>query len=270
MSGGAVVTGAAKGMGLEIARLLTGKGYAVTLADIDAEEVSRSAEAIGRGATSSVLDVRDEEACRRLADEVAERDGLAVWVNNAGILRTAPSWTHPPSERRAMFEVNTFGLINGTLAALEHMRAGRRGHVINIISLAGLAVPPGEVVYAATKHAALAFSIGTLYDLREAGLDDVNISCVCPDGVWTPMLFDKVDDPHAAPSWSGVMLQPEHVAEVTVGLLSKPRPVTTIPRWRGAFVRAFDAVPGIGVRLAPRLMEQARRRQAAWARKHRA
>lgn len=257
-------------MGLEIARGLAARGYAVTLADIDAGQAASAAEAIGGSARSASLDVADEGACQDLAREVAERDGLAVWVNNAGILRTAPSWTHPPEERRAMFDVNTFGLINGTLAALEHMRATGRGHVINIISLAGLVSPPGEVVYAATKHAALAFSVGTLYDLREAGLDDVHISCVCPDGVWTPMLFDKVDDPHAAPSWSGVMLQPEQVADVTVGLLDRPRPVTTIPRWRGAFVRAFDAVPGVGVRLAPRLMKQARRRQAAWGRKHKA
>ncbi len=267
--GGAVVTGAARGMGLEIARGLATRGFKVTLADIDAQEAATAAEGIGDEATSAALDVSDEGACQALAREVAGRDGLDVWVNNAGILRTAPSWTHPPEERRAMFDVNTFGLINGTLAALEHMRATRRGHVINIISLAGLAVPPGEVVYAATKHAALAFSLGTLYDLREAGLDDVHISCVCPDGVWTPMLFDKVDDPHAAPSWSGVMLQPAQVAEVAVGLLDKPRPVTTIPRWRGAFVRAFDAAPGIGARLAPRLMEQARRRQAKWRRDHR-
>jgi NAD(P)-dependent dehydrogenase (short-subunit alcohol dehydrogenase family) len=266
--GGAVVTGAAKGMGLEIARLLAARGYAVTLADIDAAGASDAAEGIGGSAKATALDVADEEAVRALAHEVAEREGaLDVWVNNAGILRTAPSWTHSPEERRAMFDVNTFGLMNGTLAALEHMRGSGRGHVINIISLAGLASPPGEVVYAASKHAAMAFSIGTLYDLREAGLDDVHISCVCPDGVWTPMLFDKVDDPHAAPSWSGVMLQPAQVAEVAVGLIDKPRPVITIPRWRGAFVRAFDAFPGVGERLAPRLMEQARRRQAAFRQK---
>jgi short-subunit dehydrogenase len=265
---GAVVTGAAKGMGLEIARLLAARGYAVTLADIDEAGATEAAERIGAGAASAAIDVADEDACRALAREVAERDGgLAVWVNNAGILRTAPSWMHSPEERRAMFDVNTFGLINGTLAALEHMRPTGRGHVINMVSLAGLASPPGEVVYAATKHAALAFSLGTLYDLREAGVRDVHISCVCPDGVWTPMLFDKVDDPHAAPSWSGVMLQPEQVAEVAVGLVDRPRPVTTIPRWRGAFVRAFDAFPGVGERLAPRLMKQARSRQAAFARK---
>jgi short-subunit dehydrogenase len=267
---GAVVTGAARGLGLEIARGLAGRGYAVTVADVDADAAAATAAELGEPAEAAALDVRDADACRSVAGAVAERSGsLDVWVNNAGILRCAPSWEHPADERRAMFDVNAHGLINGTLAALELMRPAGAGHVINVISLAGLAAPPGETVYAATKHAALAFSLGTLYDLREAGIDGVHVSCVCPDGVWTPMLRDKVDDPYAAPSWSGVMLEPGEVAERTVALLDRPRPVITIPRWRGAVVRAFDAFPALGERLAPRLMAQARRRQAAWARQHR-
>ena len=58
------------------------------------------------------------------------------------------------------------------------------------------------------------------------------------------MLHDKLDDPDAAPSFSGVLLRPEHVAERIAGLLDRPRAVLTIPRWRGGFVRAFDAFPG--------------------------
>jgi NAD(P)-dependent dehydrogenase (short-subunit alcohol dehydrogenase family) len=197
---------------------------------VDESAAAGAAEAIGRAATPTALDVADAAACERLAAEAAAGEGgLAVWVNSAGILRTAPSWEHSEAERRAMFDVNAHGLMNGTLAALGPMRQAGRGHVINLISLAGLAAPPGETVYAASKHAALAFSLGTLYDLREAGIDHVHVSSVCPDGVWTPMLFDKVDDPHAAPSWSGVMLEPgSDPAEVAWGrrpcLRGVPRP----------------------------------------------
>jgi short-subunit dehydrogenase len=266
----AVVTGAARGMGLEIARRLAARGYLVTVADVAEDAAAAAAEEIGGGAEAAALDVRDAGACELLAHRAAERGGgLAVWVNSAGILRCAPSWEHSERERRAMFDVNAHGLINGTLAALELMRPAGRGHVINLISLAGLGAPPGETLYAATKHAALAFSLGTLYDLRVAGVEDVHIGAVCPDGVWTPMLRENVDDPHAAPSWSGVMLDPGEVAEAAVALLDRPRPLLVMPRWRGTVARAYAAFPALAERLAPRLMAQARRKQAAWAREHR-
>ena len=187
----------------------------------------------------------DPEACRAAAREAAGRDGgLAVWVNNAGVLRTGPSWSHTDDQRRALVDVNVHGLMNGTIAALEHMRPADRGHVINVVSLAGLAAPPGETLYAATKHAALAFTVGTLYDLRQDGCRGVKISAICPDGMWTPMLFDKMDDPQAAPSWSGVMLQPGDVARRAVGLLDDPRPVlehAALARRGGPRVRAQPA-----------------------------
>src|SRR5256885_10720290 len=213
MSGAAVVTGAARGLGFEIARLLAERGLAVNVADVDEAGATAAAQKLGGAAWGSGLDVPDPEACGAAAREAAQRHGaLTVWVNNAGILRTGPSWSDSAADRRALMDVNVHGLMNGTIAALELMRPADKGHVLNVISLAGLAAPPGETVYAATKHAALAFSIGTLYDLREAGIDDVHIGCVCPDGLWTAMLHDKVDDPYAAPSWSGVMLKPADVA----------------------------------------------------------
>jgi short-subunit dehydrogenase len=165
-------------------------------------------------------------------------------------------------------DVNLHGLMNGTLAALEVMRPADRGHVLNVVSLAGLAAPPGETVYAATKHSALAFTVGTLYDLRQAGCKNVQLSAICPDGIWTPMLFDKVDDPQAAPSWSGVLLQPQDVAGRAVELLDSPRLVAAYPRWRGGVARAFATTPGLSARLVPAMMASARRKQKRFARKH--
>ena len=63
------------------------------------------------------------------------------------------------------------------------------------------------------------------------------------------------------------MLTPDKVAERVEGLLDHPRPVVTIPRWRGAFVRVFDAFPRLAVRLVPLVMNDARRRQARFKRK---
>jgi NAD(P)-dependent dehydrogenase (short-subunit alcohol dehydrogenase family) len=271
LAGGALVTGAGGGLGLEISRRLAARGLSVHLTDIDADKAARAAEDIGSGAWASRLDVRDADDCRRAAQETVTRAGsLEVWVNNAGILPTGHVWDHPEPLRRLTFEVNTLGTINGTLAALSVMREANRGHIINVVSLAGLVAAPGEALYSATKHAALAFSIGALADLRRAGVSSVHVSALCPDGIWTPMLHEKVRDPEAALSWSGVMLDPGRVAECAIGLLDKPRPVLAVPRWRGWAVRVFDATPRLALGVLPLVMALARRKQRAFARTARA
>ncbi len=252
MSGGALVTGGGRGPGREIARRLAQRGLQVPVTDVDGESAAAAASDIGGGAWSSMLDVGDAQACRDAARATAERVGtLDVWVNNAGVLRTGRAWEHSDAERDVMLRANAAGVMNGTLAALDLMRPAGRGHVINVVSLAGIVAAPGEAVYAATKHAAMAFTLGTLFDLRRSGIDDVWVSTVCPDGIWTPMLFDKLDDPEAAVSFSGVLLQPERVAEAAVGLLDRPRPILALPRWRAPLLRVFDALPSLGIRLLP-------------------
>ncbi len=264
----ALVTGAARGLGLEIARRLVGRGYDVTVTDVNAAGATAAAEDLGGRSWARELNVTDAEACRAAAGEVMERTGsLDVWVNNAGILITGLAHEMPIDDHRRMLEVNAVGTYNGTLAAIERMREPRRGHVINVISLAGLAAAPGIVGYAASKHAAIAFSLGTGADLRRAGLSEIRVSTVCPDGVWTPMINDKLDDPDDALSFSGVMLMPEQVAERVEGLLDRPKPVLAIPGWRGRFVRWVDRHPALALRATDWLMRDARRRQARFKRK---
>lgn len=264
--GAAVVTGASRGLGLAIATVLHKAGFAVLLTDVDADSAAAAAEPLG--GWSARLDVRYDQACEAVAARAAEREGgLAVWVNNAGVLATGPSWTHDSATRRRVLEVNALGGMNGTLAALEVMRPAGRGHIINVVSLAGLVAVPGETVYAASKHALLAFSIGTLAELRAAGERNVHISCVCPDGIWTPMLYDKLYDAGAAASFTGTLLTPQRVAARVLRLVDRPRPVVAIPRWRGAEVRVFDAFPGLSLRLARVILAAGRAGQRRQARR---
>ena len=257
----AVVTGAGGGLGRAIALELASRGFRVHVTDIDAEAAMRTAAEIGDEAQSSGLDVRDEAACRAVAEKASSSGSLDVWVNNAGVLATGPSWTQDEATRRTMLEVNALGTMNGTVAALEPMIAAGRGHVINVISLAGIVAAPGEINYSASKHAAMAFTLGTLFDLRRSGIDGIELSAVCPDGIWTPMLEDKLDDPEAAGSFSGHLLTPEQVAAEVGKLTANPRPILILPRWRGPMLRLFDLFPRLALRLLPFVMKDARRRQ---------
>lgn len=262
----AVVTGASRGLGLAIATALHRAGYDVLLTDVDGDRVAAAAAPLS--GWSARLDVRYDQACEAIAERAAQRrGGLGVWVNNAGILATGPSWTHGPAVRRRVMEVNTLGSMNGTLAALEVMRRQGNGHIVNVVSLAGLVAAPGESVYAASKHAMVAFSIGTLAELRAEGENNVHISCFCPDGIWTPMLHDKVNDPGAAVSFTGTLLTPQRAAARVLQLVEHPRPVVAMPRWRGVQVRVLDAFPRLSLRLAGLMIATGRAGQRRQARR---
>lgn len=264
----AVVTGAGSGLGRAIALELGRRGYLVHATDVDAEAAAKTAAELGSGARSTKLDVCDEAACRSLAARVAtDSGGIDLWVNNAGVLVTGPAWTQDEATRRRLLEINALGTMNGTIAALEPMIEAGRGHVVNVISLAGIVAAPGEVNYSASKHAAMAFTLGTLFDLRRAGIRGVRLSAVCPDGVWTPMLQDKLDDPDAAGSFSGQLLTPEQVATAVGKLTERPRPILIMPRWRGLQLRLLDLFPRLTLRLLPLAMSDARRRQRRYAKR---
>jgi|SRR5690348_8303108 len=262
----AVVTGAGSGLGRAIAAELIERSYRVHVTDVDAAAADRAAAELGTAARGTALDVRDETACRGLADSIG-REGLDLWVNNAGVFFSGPTWVQSGEIRQTMLDVNTTGLMNGTVAALAPMRAAGRGQIINVVSLAGIVAAPAEVAYSASKHAAMAFTLGTLFDLRRTGIKDIKLSAVCPDGIWTPMLEDKLDDPDAAPSFSGRLLTAEEVAKEVGKLTEHPRPILIIPRWRGPMLRFFDLFPRLGLRMLPLILWDARRKQRAYKKK---
>jgi NAD(P)-dependent dehydrogenase (short-subunit alcohol dehydrogenase family) len=262
VTGGALVTGAGQGLGKEIASRLAARGYAVHVTDVDGDRAEQAATQIGGRTWASELDVRDPVACQQAAGQTVERAGsLQVWVNNAGILATGPLWQRDMDVWHRVVDTNLVGTIHGMAAALEQMRAAGRGHVVNVVSLAGLVAVPGEAVYAATKHAVLGLSHSTLADLRSAGHRQIHVSCVCPGGMWTPMLHDLLDEPEAAMSFSGALLRPEQVADLVERVLDRPSPVRSAPRWRAGLARASAASPRFALQALPVMRAMGRRQQ---------
>ena len=238
MAGVAVVTGAGRGFGREIAKRLAGRGYAVLATDLDGEAAAATAEAIG--GFSMQLDVRDPEAHRRAARAAIERGPLEVWVNNAGVLRTRKAWDHLDDEVRLEVDVNLYGVIWGSRAAVDAMRerGGQNMHVINLGSMSAFTPVPGLAVYAATKHAVLGFTASLQGDLMAAGVP-IAMHVVCPDGADTDMTRERAHEPESAIIWSSPrMLSAEEVASATVELLDSKRMVVALPRWRGVAARA--------------------------------
>lgn len=256
------MTGAGRGLGRAIAGLLVERGYRVLVTDVDGDAAKGAAAELGSGAEGYTLDVTDDSKVLAARDRILEWAGrLDIWVNNAGVMFTGPVWELDEDRRRLTLEVNAIGTMNGTLAAIGAMRGAGGGHIVNIASLAGISAVPGEGVYAASKHAVMGFSTSALADLRAAKVSDIDISCVCPDGIWTPMLHDRLDDPGAALSFSGKLLQPEEVVAAVGRVIDRPRPVMAVPGWRGAICRFGAIFPRIGVATMPLMTAQGRRAQ---------
>lgn len=262
----AVVTGAGRGFGREIARGLAARGYTVLASDVDGEAARQTAAELGGENFSMALDVRDPEGHRAAAAAASEHGRLAVWVNNAGVLRTRKAWEHPDEDVRLSVETNVLGVMYGSRAAVDAMRDSPAGdeHIINIASMSSFGPVPGLAVYGATKHAVLGFTTSLQGDLRSSGVP-IRMHAVCPDSADTGMVRERASDEEAAIIWSAPrMLGAEEVADEVVALLDSSKLVLVLPRSRGVIARVSGIFPRFGLRMtAPMQKLGARKRRKA-------
>lgn len=198
----ALITGAASGIGARTARRLADEGAAVVLADVDAElgtETAESIEAEGGDATFRELDVTDAEAFDAVVQAVAERQGLDVVVNNAGIAHPMETIEETSAETlEQVIDVNIRGVWNGTQSALRVFKEQGDGAIVNVSSLGGKIGLPRQGAYTLSKGAVLNF---TRTAAAEAGPHGIRANAVCPGFVDTDMadqFFDEADDPEKA------------------------------------------------------------------------
>ncbi len=242
----AVVTGAGRGLGREIAVGLARKGYQVLVTDID--EVAARHTAVTIGGRAMRQDVREPASHREIARAAMERGPLRVWVNNAGVLETGAAWELDEVQVRRHIDVNVLGVIWGARAAVEAMRQSG-GHIINIASMSSHVPAPGLAVYGATKHAVLGFSTSLEGDLRAAKLP-IRVSAVCPDAIDTDMVREVADSGDADILFSAAhLLTAERVAKVVVELVDRPRLVVSLPLSRAALAHLMRPFPALGLRL---------------------
>ncbi|NTU92482.1 MAG: SDR family NAD(P)-dependent oxidoreductase [Chlorobiaceae bacterium] len=182
----AVVTGAASGIGYELARALVLRGVRVWIADIDRERLDVVARSLGAAATPSLLDVRHADAVSELIGRVVRESGRIDYLfNNAGLVLAGEAHEIEASHVERIIDVNIRGVVNGTLAAYPLMVGQGFGHIVNMASLAGIMPSPLLAAYGMTKHAIVGLSTSMRFEAERYG---VRISAVCPAGVDTPLL----------------------------------------------------------------------------------
>jgi NAD(P)-dependent dehydrogenase (short-subunit alcohol dehydrogenase family) len=180
----AVVTGAASGIGLALARRFAVEGMKVVLADVEEPALARATEMVrGEGATvlATRVDVSRAEDVERLARETYAGFGAAhVVCNNAGVAVIGAVHEHTLADWQWVIDVNLWGVIHGVRAFLPRMLAGGdEGHIVNTASMAGLTTAPFMSVYDVTKHGVVALS-ESMYKELQVTAAPIGVSVVCP------------------------------------------------------------------------------------------
>jgi NADP-dependent 3-hydroxy acid dehydrogenase YdfG len=208
----AVITGASRGIGAALARMLHARGVNLGLA-------SRRGDDLGlAGVVAQSCDVRDLNALVRLCDATAEAfGGIDIVVANAGVGAYGPFLDLSREHLDEMLDVNLKGTLYAVRAALPHM-LGREGDVITLASEAGRRGFPNEAAYCASKFGQVGFTRALDNELREQGIRCTNI---CPGGVATDFALEegRGRTPDELPG----MMTAEDVAEVVVFALERPR-----------------------------------------------
>ena len=173
------VTGASAGFGAEIARRFIAAGAHVVLAARREDRLDQLVTELGDHAHAVTLDVRDRAAIAAALAALPERFAeIDVLVNNAGLaLGLEPAPRANLDDWEQMVDTNCKGLMTVTRAVLPGMVARRRGHVVNLGSIAGTYPYPGGNVYGATKAFVHQFSLNLRSDLHGTG---VRVTCVEP------------------------------------------------------------------------------------------
>lgn len=191
----AVITGAASGIGLALARHAAAQGMNLVLADIDEAALHDAAQSLalppGRILTVRT-DVRHASEIKALADAAYDRFGAVhLLCNNAGVALGRVTWEHTAEDWAWVLGVNLWSVIHGIAEFLPRMQAaGDPAHIVNTASAAGLTSFPGMAAYNVSKHGVVTLS-ETLFQELQMTRSPIGLSLLCP--AWVPTGIARAD-----------------------------------------------------------------------------
>jgi NAD(P)-dependent dehydrogenase (short-subunit alcohol dehydrogenase family) len=184
----AVITGAASGIGLALAKYAAAQGMNVVLADIDEAALRAATEQLNLPADRVLAvrtDVRHAAEIKALAEAAYGKfSAVHLLFNNAGVALARTTWEHTVADWEWVLQVNLWSVVHGISEFLPRMQAqGGEAHIVNTASVAGLVSNPGMAAYNVSKHGVVTLSETLSLELQMTQ-STVGVSLLCP--AWVP------------------------------------------------------------------------------------
>jgi NADP-dependent 3-hydroxy acid dehydrogenase YdfG len=240
-----LVTGAANGIGAAITRLCREAGYSVIATDIDSDSLASIRSNLS-GIETAALDVRDLNMWDRVVREAEAQGGpIDVLINNAGVCLPGRCDQVSSEDDRLTVEVNLMGVLHGVRTLLPRFLKRKRGHFINVASMAAFAPSPELATYCASKHAVRAYTHSCAMDHRHSS---IHWTVACPSAVETPMLQSMREKRAGIVVFTEKAMPPERFAGEVVRVIAEPRREVLVPAMRGKLIRLLGLFPGLVAR----------------------
>jgi 3-oxoacyl-[acyl-carrier protein] reductase len=219
-----IITGAARGIGKEIALVLAKEGSSIAICDVNEEPLLQTRleiESLGRGCLTAVVDVVNSAAVEDMVNKTLDKfKRIDILINNAGITRDALLMRMKEEDWDAVLSINLKGSFNFIRAASKVMVKQRYGRIVNIASIIGIMGNAGQANYAASKAGLIGL---TKSAAKELASRNVTVNAIAPGFIKTPMTEKLTQEQKEAMLKMiplGVFGEPKDVANLALFLVS--------------------------------------------------
>lgn len=190
-----IITGAASGIGLAIAKVFLENGAKVVLTDLNEDKLIQETDALksqGYDCMPIKVNVTDEQAVKAMIDQTVEQYGrLDILFNNAGLQHVESIESFPTEKFRQMIDIMLTGSFIGTKYVLPIMKQQQSGRILNMASINGVIGFAGKAAYNSAKHGIIGL---TKVTALETATEGITVNAICPGYIDTPLVRNQMDD----------------------------------------------------------------------------